>query len=48
MKFWASILLALLVSGCAVLRHDSLVEGIFPDEAEYAEHGIPVEGDWAR
>ena len=43
-----AIAAALLLSGCALIRHDSTVCGIFPDESEYHIHGIPVEGEWAK
>ncbi len=43
-----AIIAALLFTGCAVMRHDSAVAGIFPDEAEYLQDGFPVEGEWAR
>ena len=47
MKLVASILAALLLTGCAVLRHDSTVYGVFPEESAYSS-GIPVDAEWAR
>lgn len=43
----AAVLAALVLTGCAVLRHDAIVCGVFPEESAY-EAGIPVEGDWAK
>ena len=47
MRKLLAIGVALFMTGCSVLRHDSMVYGIFPDEAEYAD-GIFVEWEWAR
>jgi len=48
MKKALAIAAALMLSGCAVLRHDAAVCGIFPDEAEYHLHGFHVDGEWAK
>ena len=47
MKRWLAVLAALALGGCAVLRHDAAVRGVFPDEAAFAD-GIPVAEEWAR
>ena len=47
MRRAAVILLALLLSGCTLLRHDAVVRSVFPDEAAF-ETGIPVKEEWAR
>jgi hypothetical protein len=33
-KRFLPILLAFLLSGCAILRHDAVVEGVFPGDGE--------------
>lgn len=48
MRLWASIALALLLSGCALLRHDSVVRGVFPGDEAAWEGAIPVEEAWAQ
>ena len=34
MKRLLPILIALLLSGCSLLRHDAVVEGVFPGDGE--------------
>lgn len=49
MRLWASIALALALSGCALLRHDAVVRGVFPpDEAEAWAGAVPVGEAWAQ
>lgn len=48
MRMVLAIVASLVLTGCAVFRHDAIVEGIFPDESEFVEHGVPVEGEWVR
>jgi len=47
MKLFLAIVAVLVVGGCAVLRHDSIVRGVFP-EPEAFDGGIPVAEEWAR
>ena len=47
MRTALAILAALAISGCVVLRHDSIVRGVFPDDSAF-DDGIPVAEEWAR
>ena len=47
MRLFLTIILSLALSGCALLRHDSIAEGIFPDaEAYYG--GELIDAEWAQ
>jgi len=48
MRLVLSILASLVLTGCAVLRTDSEVVEIFPEEYEYHVNGFHVDGDWAK
>ena len=41
------ILASLTLSGCALLRHDAVVCGVFPADEAF-DGGIAVEEEWAQ
>lgn len=47
LRFWLAILASLALSGCALLRHDAVVCGVFPEDEAFLQ-GIPVDGEWAQ
>ena len=47
MRFWLAILASLALSGCALLRHDAVVCGVFPEDEAFSG-GIAIEEDWAQ
>ena len=47
LRVWFAIAAGLLLSGCALLRHDAVVRGAFPEDSAF-EQGVVVTEAWAQ
>lgn len=46
-RVWLAVFVAACLTGCAVLRHDAVVRGVFPEDAAF-DGGAIVTEEWAQ